>query len=443
MVTRRTSVRIAAGLLASTTAFAQAARPARTHYVFVSTFLNHGGDPDDAWLGLALQFTLLLKLSYVQGLTFPYYNQRLPTPPASYDVPERGLELSVWAEQLRARYNEVITGLFVRDGPGLSIQVWLCQRRTEPRQVARVEGSLDEMPALLDETVPNILRALYVPSAAGRPWEGKAMTPSTDALEWFSRGMLAYADSYDEAALHFMSALDDDPDFIEAHWMMGQVARRQRELPVALEHFDRVVAAIPDSGQAHFSLANVLLLLGRQEAAIDEYKATVRLDPRYREPVDASIIRAYQRNNQLDEALAWGEQSLAEAPDNVSVLVAVGQVHQQMGAHEKAIDCYQRAVTAAKKPNAGGYVPRVYESIAQCYEALGKLDEAAKQYTLGLETASDSEALFLRQALARIRERQGDTAAALREWQTVLQLAPPGSGPAVEAENKLKELRAH
>ncbi|MFQ6098542.1 MAG: tetratricopeptide repeat protein, partial [Armatimonadota bacterium] len=266
--------------------------------------------------------------------------------------------------------------------------------------------------------------------------------PSVEALEWFSRGMLAYRVGYDEAGLHFTSALDVDDNFIEAHWMMGRVARAQRSPLVALEHLLRVTNAVPDSGQAHYYLASTLLSLGRQEEAIEEYKTARELSSNLRRSADAAIIRSYQRISQPDEAIAWGRKALAEGDEDSYILQAIGRVYQETGDYARAIEYYERAMGAATKRGATGWVWRSRQYMAESYEAMGRLDDAVQQLKLGIQAAGDRYGVPLRQALARVYERQGKVPEAIQEWQKVLQLSQPGTDPATEARERLERLRA-
>lgn len=413
------------------------ARGILAEYVIVVPFANEGGAEDDDWIGMALQQVLQFKLSHVPGLHVLQYEQYRPMPIREYTIPVQSESIEARAERLRQSLGRwtLILGTFLPAGDELEIRIYAATRSSGAlQQVRTLRGRLEEMGTLLDEGMSALLRAvLPLGAIGGTEWRGKAPTRSAEALQWFARGVLAAQEDSDQAGLCYLSAVQLDPTFLAAHWAVVPFCRTQRDTEGALEHVNVVAAAMPNDVQVRMARAAALSGVGDFMEAAKEYQLCAKLNPRLQKSLNQHIVRCYSRANQLDKALTWAKGLLRSAPNDASALTVVGGVYQARGEHKEAVGYFQRAI----RQEAASW--RAYWELGQCYAQLGRLDDAAQQYRAGL--AQQPKALSLVRALADVYEQQGKTNEAVREWERLLEISPPGSALAREAEQRLAALK--
>jgi len=84
--------------------------------------------------------------------------------------------------------------------------------------------------------------------------------------------------------------LQEEPEFYEAHYFLGEEALRRGLLLTAEKHFLEVWKAIPDSPIIAISLASVYFHLEELEKSLEMYEAALRLLPGYREAMLGQAI---------------------------------------------------------------------------------------------------------------------------------------------------------
>ncbi len=84
-----------------------------------------------------------------------------------------------------------------------------------------------------------------------------------------------------DAVVHYLSALDMDPDYAEAHYNLGIALKDLGQLDGAIGHYQKVLKIIPGHAGAHNNLGNALRDQGRSEDAIVCYHKALDLKPDY------------------------------------------------------------------------------------------------------------------------------------------------------------------
>ena len=111
-----------------------------------------------------------------------------------------------------------------------------------------------------------------------------ALDPGNRAAENRIAGLLAREGKLDEAVLHYLGVLGRRPDDPETVNNLGIVWAKQGRLLDAIASFRKALAAKPqDPAMVHTNLGNALLLSGRAEEAVEEYRTSLRLAPGDRE----------------------------------------------------------------------------------------------------------------------------------------------------------------
>ena len=106
----------------------------------------------------------------------------------------------------------------------------------------------------------------------------------------------------DEAAARFNAALDDEPDFAEAHNALGKTFLKQGKLEPAASQLSRAVMLAPGNAQFHYDLGTVLLGNSRADQAVAEFSEAVRLKPDFAQASE-NLAVALAGQGKLDKAI--------------------------------------------------------------------------------------------------------------------------------------------
>jgi predicted O-linked N-acetylglucosamine transferase (SPINDLY family) len=181
---------------------------------------------------------------------------------------------------------------------------------------------------------------------------------------------------YDEAVTTVAEAIRLKPDYHEAHCNHGATLQRAGRLDEAIAPLQRAIALCPDFAPAHANLGRVYLDMERYEESIAECQRAIALRP---DDPDASYTLAGALANQKK----WGEAAeahrrlsalapdflnaraglalilnklhdnsevldicrtgLAKAPDDIALIISLGDAHLAMGNVEEGIKAYRQA----------------------------------------------------------------------------------------------------
>jgi len=221
------------------------------------------------------------------------------------------------------------------------------------------------------------------------------------------------------------------------------------------------VAVFPANGMAHNSVATGLLLAGRVNESIQEYKIALALDP-WNEKRENSLglalaaagqtaeaLRHYRRalvirpdyvaarvnlgnllkrSGQLPEAITQYLIALRDAPDSAKVQTSLGNAYNVAGLPDKALAYYQSAV--AREPT----LEQAHLGLGNTWARLKHPDEATKEYETALQL--DPTDYLARYSLGEVLIDLGNVAAARRELVEVVR-EQPDFAPARNALNAL------
>ena len=181
----------------------------------------------------------------------------------------------------------------------------------------------------------------------------------------------------------------------ESYLRLGYMDRAQTELEQALQES-------PTSVPTRLNYALALQKLGRTQQAVAEYQRVLQVDPRnitalirWHIAMITSLGTGRATTLEVLSRIRWqlrGEgqrlyslvvreysQAVETYPNNADVHFAIGQIHQQAGNYEKAIDAYQLAM----RDSAVEVMAEV--SAAQCLLAEGKPEPAIQQLEQALQ----------------------------------------------------------
>ena len=85
------------------------------------------------------------------------------------------------------------------------------------------------------------------------------------------------------AIAHYELALQNKPDYVEAHCNLGYIFLQQGDFNGAINHYGQALRIMPNLHQVHYNLAVAMTFAGHVDDAIDHYQQAVRIYPDYAE----------------------------------------------------------------------------------------------------------------------------------------------------------------
>jgi tetratricopeptide (TPR) repeat protein len=247
-----------------------------------------------------------------------------------------------------------------------------------------------------------------------------------DVQVHFSLGiMLASEKQYARAELELEKADSLKPGTFEILYNLGQTYFRSGRYARAELALDRALKLKPDSPDILYLLAEVYTAESRPLDALDLLVRAHKTQP---ENTDIMYLMAKVSisQNYFEDAIPLLEAGVKLAPQRTDLLAALGESYFMAGKVDKALDIFQRLVTA--DPSA-----RSYSYLGVSYQQLGRFDEAKSYFQKGLKIDPDnSQCLF---NLGLIAERQGDPTTAEAFLRKALRANPSYSDAILELAN--------
>ena len=165
--------------------------------------------------------------------------------------------------------------------------------------------------------------------------------PPIDLTEGFAalnRGDLARAGAACKAAL------DSDPEFVPAHFLVGLVALEGNQRQVAHEAFKSVVKLDANHAPAWVHLAKLNASEGRLALAEAALKEVRRIEPR--DPLVIEMVgTVFNQLGEYEAAEKFFENAHALAPNSASALMNLANARVFMGRIDEAVDHFKAALT--------------------------------------------------------------------------------------------------
>jgi tetratricopeptide (TPR) repeat protein len=136
------------------------------------------------------------------------------------------------------------------------------------------------------------------------PANVKSMRAAETAGEYFARGVALEEDprSQSEAILAYKKVLELDPDHAAAYINLGTLYYNRQDYTKAEAHYRKAVEVDPRYALAYFDLGNVLDETGRVAEAVKAYTTALQLAPTYAD-AHYNLALAYEKTRQPRAAL--------------------------------------------------------------------------------------------------------------------------------------------
>ncbi|MBI4704535.1 MAG: tetratricopeptide repeat protein [Deltaproteobacteria bacterium] len=160
----------------------------------------------------------------------------------------------------------------------------------------------------------------------------------------------------EEARAALRQAIALRPDDPQAWFQLGLVQLRQGASGAALDAFEKARALGMVSFDLHYRMAEALADRDRHEAAAEEIRGAIRLDPdsaqaHCRLGVELDCLKRHE------EAVGAFERAIELAPREPSFYQSLGFTLDGMGRREQAIACFKRAVELERRASQGAVRP--------------------------------------------------------------------------------------
>ncbi len=203
---------------------------------------------------------------------------------------------------------------------------------------------------------------------------------------------------YPEASIEFMNAIKATPNDPKLHWKLAQAASSAKDFKTAFEEVKKTVDLDPGNVEALKKLGEFYALAGRSGEAIQIADNLARLLPS--DPAGSKIryLVAFRGGN-LDEAIVHLQTAHQLSPNDVPIMLALGNLNLIKGDMRGAKEMYDRALSV--DPNS----VEAHAARAVYYFRVGEPAEGDREYQKVIDLSQDKEGARL--DLARLNLLQG------------------------------------
>jgi len=218
-----------------------------------------------------------------------------------------------------------------------------------------------------------------------------------------------------EAAALYRDILSNNPDDIDANYLLGLILLDQGDASTAIGFLQVASSNAPLNSIYQHNLGRALAALNRPEEAESYYRQAVAIDPNY---IDAQFALALSLQNRENYAgaVTQYQKLIAIAPHIPLAYNNLGNALSMLRRYPEAIANFQKAL--AIDPNASD----VYSNLGNVYTNAGMITEAEQAYVTAIEkNASDPNAHF---NLGNLYFQQFNYDKAIEQYEKTLKLQP-------------------
>ena len=219
----------------------------------------------------------------------------------------------------------------------------------------------------------------------------------------------------DDGLQALQRVVDQDPNVIDAWFMMGNEYYRRHDYTRAIDRYKHALALKPDYDLVVINMANAYRALGRDQEAMVGYRRFMELDPKNAQ-IRYEAAQILIDNGKLDEAQAELTHALQLEPKLAAARNALGVLALRRGDATGAEKEIRAAI--AEKPD----VRLAHFNLALVAEQQGDLQRAIAEYTQEIDLHANSyKAAF---NLGRVYGRVGDRRAQIDAYKKAIEMNP-------------------
>lgn len=176
---------------------------------------------------------------------------------------------------------------------------------------------------------------------------------------------------FEGAAFHYTEALKYDPSTIEAYNGRGQAYFQLRQIPQALDDFDKAIQAGIVTPKLFLNRGKCLVMLNRPEEAIPDLTKSIDLEPKSAETYYFRAV-AYDKTGDPENAIRDYGSAIQLNPNYVEALVNRGILLFDAKRSDEAAADYTAALNVA----SANVQPMILVNRANAWLQAGKFDKA-------------------------------------------------------------------
>ena len=342
--------------------------------------------------------------SDLRAITAGRYKYVAAPRPELYDLQQDpGESRNIYPERqaLGDRLNQELTALEARMSPSGSA----------PKTAVEVDPEARERLAALGYV------GTFVTTAA--PDRGGLADPK-DKIQLFNlmtqaREVARHDKDSDEGLHALQRVVDEDPQVIDAWFMMGNEYYRRHDYTKAIDRYKRALALKPDYDLVVINMANAYRALGRDQEAMVGYRRFMELDPKNAQ-IRYEAAQILIDNGKLDEAQTELSHALQLEPKLAAARNALGVLALRRGDVAGAEKEIREAI--AEKPD----VRLAHFNLALLAEQRGEMPRAIAEYTREIELHANSyKAAF---NLGRVYGLVGDRSGQIDAYKKAIEINP-------------------
>jgi predicted Zn-dependent protease len=179
------------------------------------------------------------------------------------------------------------------------------------------------------------------------------------------------AEQWDAAETAYLSCLENDPRLVTAHYWIGRIRERRKDLEGAAKAFEQVTGESPMYGESRKRMGNLALARNDPKAAAACFQAAADAAPN----LDALLQLASARMalREFDAAEAVLRKADGFGAKDLALVELWGRLHVETGKWDLALERYSAASAAV--PRDSGL--RLMKAV--CLEKTGKVAEGVKE----------------------------------------------------------------
>jgi len=230
-----------------------------------------------------------------------------------------------------------------------------------------------------------------------------------------ARDVAKDGDAGAEAIAMLRQVLDEDPEVIDAWFMLGNEYFKAGKFPEAVTQFSKALELKPDYDLAIINMANAYRRMGKDDAALAGYERYVMIDPK-NAYVRYQIGEIYLDRGDHPRAETEFAQALAIDPKLASALVATGVIAFERGQLPQAEQRMKDALALKED------VRLAHFNLALIAEARG--DDGAAEASYRTELKRHPTAFKAAFNLGRLKARQSRAAEAIEFYKMAVDTNP-------------------
>lgn len=176
---------------------------------------------------------------------------------------------------------------------------------------------------------------------------------------------------WDRAQRCYERILEQLPEEADAYYHLGEIDKKQHNLPAACQHLEKAWQLEPDNQQYRYALAESLFQLGRKYQAMEQAQALMELAPEWMAPYFLAG-RIYYSEEQKEAALVHYRKAYEFDASNQELLYALAALEHELGHYHDALASYKLLLKAEAQNS------EIQHNLANIYYLLDEIGESRR-----------------------------------------------------------------